>query len=617
MIIDTLTKFNMRRKLAMTPEHPLCTKPKDFKIMYGASLILQAQVDQDVSPLNNFELERLLKSGFKLDSADIAWAIRTARNSGTVIDYLLDSFNSDVEKFFLMMDLINISISDGNISDKSKESIEYFAKTFSVQKQKLNVLWRFVEYAYDENIEECQNFAGIIKEMAPSLEISDLKYYIMQLNEDVEFTQKTLDEKKNFRLIDRCNIYDDIVLSKGMSLVIDHAIVRIYGNISLQGGELVIRNSKIVRKSDSHRACINLHTFDSKATVEAVEADCRSMGMFIRAEEGVVAVRDCTICNTTRGAAIRFWGRELNVANSKFSNCYSPEDGGAIMMRGGKADIRGCSFDDCEAKRGGAIYAIEGTNISECMFRRCNVAEYGAVLFYSGVVNRNVRQLKYSDCHPTGAEIVQHIAPGREIVIDREYKIVASTILDCPITISSKGKITAENANIYLNYPIRCMGSLTMKNVRVACSYLDSGDMIYLENAKECTISHCEFDGMLKTGGLNVLGSRINVTKSLFRNMSGGRAVYNAFHPEISDCIFNFCQDGAIRSQGGNIERCIFVNCRAKSGAGIQMYGSRGNIDMCIFRRCVTERGGGAIDRIVGTKINKCVFEGCRPTDVS
>ncbi len=617
MILDILTKFNMRRKLWMTPEHPLCTMPKDFKVIYCAAIILQAQVDKSIAPLNNFELERLIKAGLKLESSDIAWAMRKSRDNATVVDYLLDHLTTVKDIAFLIMDLINVSIHDGNIAEDSKKSIELFARLFGVSRDKMSLLQRFVEYAYEENVEECQRFAAILEEKIKGLEISDLKYYIMQITETTEFTQKILNEKKYFRLIDKCNIYEDIVLKNGMSLVIDNAVIRIFGNIALEGGSLVITNSKIVRKSGNHRACINLHNADSSAELSFVEADCRNYGMFIRAQEGVVSIQNSNIYNTTRGAAVRFWGKELNITDTSFSNCYSPEDGGAIMARGGKVNITGCRFYDCEAKRGGAVYGISDTVISECRFTRCNVADYGAAVYYSGGIDGNINNLKYFDCHPTGAEIVQHIALKKPLIIKDEYHINVSTIIDCPILIENNGKLVIENANIYLNYPLQCKGQLIIKNTKLISNYLESNDMVYLDNAKECIIYHCEIDGMLKTGGINILRTRINVTKSLFRNMSGGRAIYNAYQPEISDCIFNFCQKGAIYSQGGNIDRCVFINCRAKSGAGVQIYGKKGFINNCVFRRCVSEYSGGAVDKAMGIKIAKCVFENCKPDSIS
>ncbi len=616
MIIDTLTKFNYRRKMWMTPEHSLCLRNKEFKVMYGALIILQAKRNKDISPLNNFELERLLKEGLKLDSSDIAWAMRNARDEKEVIRYLMVHLG-EKEKALLLMDMMNVSIIDGEIQEKEKETIWLAAHTLEVSEDNVRLFYQFIHNALAENINECQLLAEEISSIIKDMAISDLKYYIMQLSDTSEFTQKMMEEKKNVRLIDRCNIYEDIVLERGMSLTIDHAVIRIFGNIALNGGTLKIKNSKIIRKSGSHRACINLHTSYSVAEISSVEADCRNFGMFIRAEAGKVRVKNSHIYNTTRGAAIRFWGEEIVVADSNFSYCYSPEDGGAIMVRGGEAYIKGCHFTDCEAKRGGAVYGIEGTQIKDCEFLRCNVAEYGAAVYYYGNAQDSVDGLVYEACHPSGAEFVQNISSGKVLSINREYHINNSVIIDCPVIVEKGGKIVIENANVYLNFPLRCQGSLIMKNVRVICNHLEDSDMIYLESAKECDIYHCEFDGMLKVGGINIKATKVTIRKSLFRNTSGGRAIFNAYQPKISECIFNFCQKGAIYSQGGEIEKCVFVNCRAKAGAGVQMYGTKGLIEKCNFKRCVSEFSGGAIDKSIAQKVVRCLFEECKPDNVN
>ena len=617
MIVDTLTKFNFRRKMWMTPEHPLCLKDKEFKVMYSAAVIMQAQLNTSVSALNNYELERLLKAGFKFDTSDIAYAMRSSKQNAVVVDYMIDNLVSEAERTFLMMDMINVSINGGNIDERVFDSLKLFARMFDISSDRLNLLCKFVECAYKEEIAECQNFAWIIEKQIEGIQTSDLQYYIMQLSETSEFTQKLLDEKKNFRILDRCNIYEDIVLKEGMTLVIEHAVVRIFGNILIDGGKLIIRDSKVVKKSDAHRAVVNLNSYNSIIEVQSANVDCRHCGMFIRAEEGSVFIDKSNIYNTSVGAAVRFFGKKMVVRDSVFARCYSPEDGGALMIRGGEAHVTGCRFSDCEAKRGGAVYSVEGTTISECKFRKCNVAEYGAAVFYSGFVGGNVSYLRYEDCHPSGAEIVQNISLGRVCSIKGEYKVTTSTIVDCPVEIESSAKVVVEDANIYLNYPVKCMGSLSMKNVKVVSNHIDKGDMLYIDNAKFCEIYHCEINGMMKTGGLNILGTKVSIKKTLFRNMLGGRAVYNAFNPEIEDCIFNFCQKGAIYSQGGKIERCVFINCRAKTGAGVQMYGNKGVIDKCNFRRCVSEYSGGAVDKGIGTKVTRCLFEECKPDNVS
>ncbi len=139
MILDTLTKFNMRRKLWMTPEHPLSAKPRDFKVMYSAALILQAQVVKKSGMLNNYELERLVKAGFKMGSTDFAWALRTSGDNAAVVDYLLDNLKTDRERSFFIMDLVNVSINDGDIGEDSRKSIELFPKEQACCKGLLNM----------------------------------------------------------------------------------------------------------------------------------------------------------------------------------------------------------------------------------------------------------------------------------------------------------------------------------------------------------------------------------------------------------------------------------------------------------------------------------------------
>ena len=53
MIVDNLTKFNQKKKLWMTPKHPMYIRSVDFKILYGAAILIQAEIDSFSNPLNN------------------------------------------------------------------------------------------------------------------------------------------------------------------------------------------------------------------------------------------------------------------------------------------------------------------------------------------------------------------------------------------------------------------------------------------------------------------------------------------------------------------------------------------------------------------------------------
>ncbi len=617
MIIDNLTKFNQKKKLWMTPKHPLYTKPYKYKIIYGSAIFMQAELDCLSSPLNNFELERLLLAGFHLESDDMAKVLRYSKEKETVVEYLLHAFQSEREKYLLLLDMMNVSLKHSGIPDREWESVERFGGILKISAEKLSLLREFVLGANEEDVTRCREILHRMHLNDMELSPVDMKYYIMQLWETLECTQKMLEEEKEVRIVERCQIKQDLVLTQGMRLIFDHAEVRVFGNILLAGGELIVEDSKLIRKSDAHRACINIKSVHSRVLIRNSEMDCRNFGMLVRAEAGELQISKSYIYHTTRGAALRFWGNAIQVEDTVFADCYSPEDGGAIMIRTPQGSVRGCKFYRCEAKRGGAIYAVEGNRITNCEFEECYVAEYGAAIFYNGFVRANVNQLQYKKCCPEGAETIQYLAKMGTFQITGDYRIMVSTIVDCPVLIEAQGRLLIEDANVYLNYPIRCRGSLTLHHVKMICNHMQKEDMIILEHSKKCSINQSELNGMGKASGIYATGCRLTAEQSVFRNMVKGRAVYDAYAPEITGCIFNFCQDGAIYSQDGNIRKCTFVNCRSKNGAGILMYGNRGTIEECRFRRCIADYTGGAIDRNLGQKVVKCYFLDCKPNDVS
>lgn len=617
MIIDNLTKFNRRKKIWMTPKHPLYMKSKEYRIIYGAAVFMQVELDAQSNPLNNFELQRLLSAGFRLDSDEISKVLRYSKEKEQVVDYLLENFTTYREKYLLLLDMYNVSLKNDEIGEEAEEAIQLFGKLFGVSVNTRTMLLEFARAAAKEDVSKSRELLHRMHVQNMELSPVDMKYYIMRLWDTIECTQMMLNVERNVRIVERCIIKEDLVLSKGMQLTFDHAEVRILGNILLEGGSLRIEDSKIIRKGNSHRACINMKDVHSRIDVIGSEVDCRNLGMMIRAEAGSLFMKGSMVYRTTRGAAIRFWGNEIEVVDSTFSECYSHEDGGAMMLRTPNAVITNCQFRNCEARRGGAIFAIEGDQITNCTFRECCVAEFGAAIFYHGLVRANVHHLKYVDCYPGGVEIVQYLSKLSTFQITGEYKIVSSTIIDCPLTVEETGSLSIEDANIYLNFPIRVRGDLQMKNVKLMSQHLETRDMLILERSKNCKIHHCEFNGMGKSGGIYAAGCRLSVSNSLFRNMNGGRAIYDAVSPEIRECIFNFCQNGAIYTQNGEVKKCVFVNCRAQSGAGVFMYGNRGVIERCNFRRCISDFSGGAIDRALGNKINKCTYEACKPDNFS
>lgn len=614
---DILTKFNEKKRLWMTPKHSFYLRSSQFKEYYGAALFLQAQRSKDCNVLNNTELERVLQVGLGLSGNQMTKVIQLAGEESKVLDQVSDLIVTEHDKILFMLDLLSVSYTDGGWDQEAQEWIDLWERILGIYKNWSQLLRDYIGSVRQEEQEQSKKWAEQIYRLEADLSESELKFYSMPLGKEIVCTQEQLEQEREVHLVDRSEIHEDLVLRSGMRLVIDHAEVRIYGNIALEGGELLIENSKIIRKSNRHRACINIHMQGGRLTVRDSAADCRNLGMFLRAEDGTVEMTDTKIYRTTRGAAIRFWGERIQMERCRFSECYSPEDGGALMLRGGTGEIKNCYFRDCEANRGGAVYSVPEISVHHCHFEDCCVSEYGAAVFYNGMIGNAVHHLEYADCHPSGAELVQYLYDKAGITVTDQLTIQESVIVDCPVDVKSQGTLLIENSKVYLNYPIRCRGTLKMENSRIVCGGLEKGDMMILDHAKHAEICHCDFDGMLKTGAIHANGTKLRVRRSIFRNTQGGRAIYNAYAPDIQDSIFNFCQGGAVYTQGGTLRRCVFINCREKNGAGIRMYGNTpGMIEQCNFKRCVADSRGGAVDRGIGHKVRSCLFEDCQPDNV-
>lgn len=609
MIIGNQTKLSYKKKSWLTPKHPLYFETAEFKIYYAAALMIHAEKNPQMQPDQNYELDRLLHRGLEMDAGQMAEALRKSTNVSEVLDYMCRNTQPGRRRFLLMLDLLNVS-SEGELSRQEQDDLWMFSHMLEIPERQMQLLERFVSAARLEKETECRRVFDGMTQQNMGLSLMELKYYLMSLYDIFECTQQYLDCHKKVCLVDRCVIREDIVLREGMELILDHAVVRIHGNITIDGGILTAGRSKIIRKSGVHRACINLRR-GGRVLMDHCDADCRNYGMLLRAQDGEVRIRDCEIYHTTRGAAIRFWGERLELERTFFHHCYSNEDGGAVLAREGRIHISQCRFWHCEAVRGGAVFGKQSMEVRDCRFKKCYASENGAAVYCVGMIGSGISGLQYAECFPERTELIQYIAEPRGIDITGHCEIGVNTILDCEMEISAAGRLWIHDAVVYLRYPIKCRGYLELERVCLMAEEMAHQDMIVMEHAMGCRIRESRLDGMGQKSGIFSSGTRLEADQSVFCNMKGGRAIFNAYQPQITQCIFNYCQNGGIHCEGGNIDQCVFVNCRGKSGAGVTMLGKKGMIRQSRFVRCISDISGGAVDKAVGNQMRDCTFQDC------
>lgn len=613
---DLLTKFNRKKKSFLSPKHPLFAEDIEQKITYCAGIFAHAGLNKSNSTLNNFELERLMVKGLGLEPNQIAKIIHLAMDGTRLTDQLLWSLNEPLKKYLFLMDLLLVSLRKETLTEEEKESMERYRSLFQVPNNIYILLCQFTQAAYENNMEQCIQLFSSMRKMDLPLTMTELKYYMPDLDYITEIENKSVMPGKETRIVDACIVKDKIIVPKDGTLVLDHAVVYLYGSIIVDGGTLLIRDTTIINKSDMGNVLIEVKSYSEVVITNSI-IDCRYIGSAINQKNGNLTIVDSKIYHTTKNSALKFWGNQIEVNNCSFHKCYTVENGAAIQIQQGHGSVTNSTFKKCEARNGGAIYVGADIMVTCCSFKLCYALEHGAAIYYNNEVKSNVMDCQYIECYPEGEELIQYIHGNDEIVIDNEYKIHIATILDIPILVTELGILSINHTLIYLRKPIQSKGILEIKGSKIIADGLTQRDMFNISRSRGCIIDSSEFDGRAICSIFHATGSRMVVVHSIFRNVKNGRAIYDAMEPKISDTIFTYCQDGAIYSCSGVIKNCLFINCRQKSGAGITMYGSRGEIKECRFVRCVSEYSGGAIDKSGGHKIEKCVFKGCKPDNIA
>ncbi len=616
MRLDTLTKLNRKKKMWITPKHPLYFENMDFKIKYSTGIFLHAELNKELSTLNNFELERIIMKGLGLTSSEVSQVIKKSQKAERIVDNMLGILDTLLKKHLFLLDLLSVSMLTGTISEEESRSVDIFSELLGIKPSELSVLKEFINHAYHIENKYCiKDFQKMIQMNMP-ITMSELKFYLPELEYINKIESKIIKPNNTLLLVDECIINNDIIVPQNTTLIIDNAKVHMNGSIILTGGHLIIRNSELVNESLEKNVLIHVKSF-SEVEILQSQIDCRNRCCAIYQENGNLRIIKSIIVNTSKESAIRFWGNQISIEDTKFYNCFVVGTGGALQITKGRGLIKGCSFEECEAKIGGAIAASDEIMIHMCRFIFCKVSEYGAAIYYKGEVKSNVTDCEYIGCYPEKEELIQYIGNQREKTINKEYVIRIATILDCPLHVKEMGILTIKDATIYMNYNIHSKGMIHIKNSRIIAGKIESDYLFYLDWGKTSFIDNCELDGHEKVGVIWANGTKISVSQSIFRNTKKGRAIYDAYEPKIHSCIFSNCHNGAITANAGEMNHNIFVNCRDKSGAGIIIYGTKGTIKDCQFIRCITDYSGGGIDKSGNHKIINCHFEECKPDDIN
>ena len=621
MRIGTLTKFNRKKNLWISRKHPLYMENIGFKTLYAASILMHARLNHSVNPFSNFEFERLITKGLNLTSKETISMMNLAKDVQFLIDEIVLALDTPEKKLYFLFDLYNVSMNEYHISDSEQKSLDLFADLLEITTEEKNFILQFISSAYCEEYDNCLSLFKQMNLRNWPVTMADLSYYMLNYSYTQEIYPEQIKNNSTYHFRGTCIFHGTIEIPNNCVVHIANAVVKVERNFQVRGGTLIIENSwidfsKDVKSEEFDHVFISSHRYSDIQFKNSTFQCCHNGGLLFASHTNA-KIEHCTIRDTSFVSAVSSNGEALHINHCTLKNCFSKQNGGAVFIQKGACRILNCNFTNCNSHNGGAIFANKHTMISNCYFDNCCAVEYGSAIYYNGEIRSNIEKCDYSNCYPKDDVIVQLITSKHDYTIAKDMTIRYSTIFACPVRIREYGILQIENSTLYLRYPILCQGILNMKNSKAVGINFEGRDLFSFETPKSCHFSGCEFDGSEEHGIFRAVRARLHIHGCIFRNTAHGRAIYNAFLPVIDGCVFSYCQEGALYCHAGKITNSQFITCKARSGAGLIMYGARGQVEHCHFQHCISSYSGGAIDMSGSYHIVGCTYEDCHPNNVS
>ena len=605
----TLMKIKDKTKAWLSPHHPFHDMSRRDKCYYAAAILLQTQLSESVSPVDHFELLRLYTFGLRFNREDVTEVIRLSKNKEIVLEYVLEFLTKRADQIVFLLDLSNVSYNGNSFGEKEWQAIDIYGELFHIPKNQVNMIKRFIQAAVISDCEECMKIFSNMMQMGMDCNLESLRYYVPELEYTTVVDSDSMIPGQNVELKGQCEIRKPFTVPRNCKVEIQNAKLILGAPIIMEGGELVVTDSEVSCMEGAYESFFQVK--DSKVTIKNSCFYCSNICGVIHQNKGNLHIDKCEIYDSNRISAVAFEGKEIEIKDSSFQECYNNDNGGAIVAKAASGLITNCRFTQCRAVNGGAIATWAPMRINSCSFCECHALEYGNSVYYEGLAQDRIENCLYEDTMEERSQVVQAIFSSEEIQNVNEIKV--STYLGVPFHRGTEHSMWIHNATIYLASPMILKGGLRMEHVTMIAKGLLSGDLIDVSNGRAVTMIDCQLDGGQRNGIINATGTKLTVRDCIFAHSKEGRAIYNSVDFECENCVFNSCESGAVYGTRAIIKNSIFINCRGKRGAALYLVSNKGLIKGCTFEKCVAETSGGGMITFGNYQMINCTFKDCKP----
>lgn len=610
---STLMRLREKTKTLLAPRHEFCHESLSFRRQYAAAILLQTQLSDEISPMDNFELLRLFTTALNLKKEDVKLVIRLASEKEAVLEHILVILDERKKHTIFLMDLCTMSFTGKGYGEKEEEAIDIYGDLFHFPKVELRLLKELMQAALTNNPQECMKLYANAMQVRMAFTLENLRYYIPELSYTTVLDVNAFSSGKTTIINGQAEVREPLVLPRDCTLIVQNAKLSFSAPIVMDGGRLQLIDSELCYLKGDYGHFINIK-HEGDVTVKRCQFYGHNYSGALRQEGGSLTVCDSSFYESNKKSAIVFLGREFRITHSLFQNCFTGEQGAAVFASAERGEISDCSFHRCFAQTGGALHLTAPIEVNNCSFSGCHAKGFANSIYYIGVGQGRLHNLVFEHSEDERKEVIQELREEHIEALD--YKIELSAYFVTPCCFGRVKPLCVHNAMLFLSGVMRLEGGGYFDHAIVKPYHFAGKDMINISNGSGFEAVDTEFDGGEEFGIFYATGTKVVLSGCMFKNTANGRAIYNSVDLLCEDTVFSNCSDGAIYGSRAVIKNSTFVNCRSDTGAGVYLVGNKGYIKNCVFDRCIAVKNGGGISYFGNYQIQQCQFSECKPDEI-
>ncbi|WP_296878470.1 Ig-like domain repeat protein [uncultured Methanobrevibacter sp.] len=283
--------------------------------------------------------------------------------------------------------------------------------------------------------------------------------------------------------------------------------------------------------------------------------------------------------NETDGGAIFVTGNDVNITNTSFVRCYSPNNAGAIKLIGNRTIITECSFEFCNATEdGGALY-VDGIhcNVYNSTFKHSIAGDDGGAInwrgdygYISNITCFDNKGISLGDSHSNGGAISIN---GNHVTLTKSSFTMSGALI-------AGGAIFATGNNVTISHSSFDRNNVSQTVVETGKTYTTGGGAIYILGDNSHVINSTFIRANGKEGGLMYIQGNNVTIKGIIAEMSfavNGGAIY--IEGDDSKVLDSF----------------ISLTNSTQDGGGLYIEGDNSFVSGTNLTMCFSEKDGGAI----------------------